>query len=68
MITLTIDGLVIGDSKEKKRDAVGYLTFIRTVVEDGYRRLSSFIQGFDQRATSLQLVLEHMDKLPVSCR
>jgi len=66
-ISSTLDGLVIGDSLEKKKDTVGDLTLIRATVEDGYRRLSKLIKGFDQRETALELVSDQIGKLPVSC-
>ncbi len=47
----TIEGLVIGDSLEKKEDTVGDLRRIRTEIENEYERLSSLIPGFDQRNT-----------------
>lgn len=62
-----LQGLIIGDSQEKKKDTVGDLTTIRATVEDGYGRLSKLIPGFDQRETPLELVSKHIDKLPSAC-
>lgn len=67
-IAASLDGLVIGDSQEKKKDTVGDLTTIRATVEDGYRRLSKAIPGFNQRETPLKLVSKHIDTLPLDCR
>lgn len=63
-----LNGLVIGDSQEKKKDTVGDLISIRRTVEEGYRRLADLIPGFDQRVTPLEPVEKRIDKLPESCR
>lgn len=63
-----LNGLVIGDSQEKKTDTVGDLISIRKTVEDGYRRLADLLPGFDQRVTPLELVERYIDRLPESCR
>ncbi|MFX0045110.1 MAG: galactokinase family protein [Candidatus Hermodarchaeota archaeon] len=52
-----VEGLVIGDSLEKKGDTVGDLKRIRSEVENGYKAISSMIPGFDQRTTPKDEVL-----------
>ncbi len=59
-----LDGLVIGDSGEKKRDTVGDLKRIRTIVEGGYSALKEAIECFDQRTTPLATVMEHLESIP----
>ncbi len=63
-----LDGLVIGDSLEKKQDTVGDLRKIRSIVEEGYRHLASLIDGFNHKETPLIDVQEHLDKIPKHCR
>ena len=53
-IPAAINGLVIGDSREKKRDTVGDLAEIRNLAETGYRKLAQHIEGFDQTKTTLE--------------
>ncbi|MFX1367959.1 MAG: mevalonate kinase, partial [Promethearchaeota archaeon] len=52
------EGIVIGDSLEKKEDTVGDLRYIRETVESEYSKLAKSIPGFNQRRTDLNLVLE----------
>lgn len=56
------EGIVIGDSLEKKRDTVGDLRYIRETVEDEYSKLAKQIPDFDPRHTDLNLVLEQSRK------
>jgi galactokinase len=63
-----IDGIVIGDSKEKKADTVGDLRAIRSAAEEGYRLLGKRIRGFDNRRTSVERALHEAETLPESCR
>ncbi|MHA1735551.1 MAG: mevalonate kinase family protein [Candidatus Thorarchaeota archaeon] len=63
-----IHGLVIGDSREKKRDTVGDLRKIRGTVEQGYTALRNIIDGFDQRTTPLTEVMRHASSLPADVR
>ncbi|NWF94747.1 MAG: GHMP kinase [Candidatus Thorarchaeota archaeon] len=51
-----IDGIVIGDSLERKEDTVGDLRRIRAIVESEYRVLAGMIKDFDQRTTPLSIV------------
>jgi galactokinase len=51
-----VEGLVIGDSLEKKKDTVGDLKRIRSEVEKEYEKLASVISGFDQRTTPVDEV------------
>ncbi len=53
-----IEGLVIGDSLEKKEDTVADLRRIRTVIEKEYQRISEVIPDFNQRTTSTKRVTE----------
>ncbi len=52
-----IHGIVIGDSRMKKRDTVGDLKEIRRTVEAGYQELSNRHHGFNHRITPLIDVL-----------
>jgi galactokinase len=63
-----LEGIIIGDSQEKKQDTVGDLRKIRLLVEEGYRHLASQIDDFDHRKTPLIEVQEHLDKIPKHCR
>ncbi|MGY5862119.1 MAG: galactokinase family protein [Candidatus Thorarchaeota archaeon] len=63
-----LEGIIIGDSQEKKQDTVGDLRKIRLTVEEGYRHLTSQIDDFDHRETPLIEVQEHLDKIPKHCR
>lgn len=72
-ITLTelpvkLEGLVIGDSQQKKKDTVGDLRMIRTTVEKGYKILREIIPNFSHRTTSLETILRHENVLPSDCR
>ncbi len=62
-----IQGIVIGDSREKKADTVGDLRAIRSAAEEGYHLLAQKIRGFDNRKTSIEKVLREVDSLPESC-
>jgi galactokinase len=53
-IPVPINGLVIGDSGEKKSDTVGDLAEIRNLAERGYHKISQHIEGFDQNTTALE--------------
>ncbi|MHA1771858.1 MAG: mevalonate kinase family protein [Candidatus Thorarchaeota archaeon] len=59
-----IEGLIIGDSKEQKRDTVGDLKRIRSMVEEGYTALKESITGFNPRTTSIRTVLDHAESIP----
>ncbi|MBN1329668.1 MAG: hypothetical protein JXA54_09360 [Candidatus Heimdallarchaeota archaeon] len=63
-LSTNLSGLVIGDSLEKKKDTVGDLKMIRTNVENGYSSLKSLMNGFNHRETSLEEILEFIDKIP----
>ena len=63
-----LEGIVIGDSQEKKQDTVGDLRKIRLTVEEGYQHLASQIDDFDHRETPLIEVQGHLDKIPKHCR
>jgi len=52
-----LDTFVIGDSGEKK-DTVGDLRYIRTTVEEEYKKIGKQIESFDRRLTSISLVSE----------
>jgi len=58
-----LSGLIIGDSLEKKQDTVGDLRFIRNNVEAGYQQLSKYIENFSHRRSSLEEVLQYINKL-----
>ncbi|MHA2140387.1 MAG: mevalonate kinase family protein [Candidatus Thorarchaeota archaeon] len=51
-----IEGLVIGDSLEKKEDTVADLKRIRTLIEKEYQVISEIIPDFDQRKTPTSVV------------
>jgi len=53
-----LDSIIIGDSKEKKRDTVGDLRYIRTTVEREYELISQEISSFDRRTTPVNRVYE----------
>ncbi len=63
-----LDGFVIGDSLEKKKDTVGDLRMIRDNVEMGYNTLRNKIANFSHRETSIQTVLNHSNGLPNVCK
>lgn len=67
-IETTLEGLVIGDSLEKKEDTVGDLRMIRETVEKGYQLLSQKIAGFDPNTTSLALVNQYSQDFPECCK
>ncbi len=51
-----IEGLVIGDSLEKKEDTVADLKKIRSVIEKEYQAISEIIPEFNQRTTSASAI------------
>ncbi|MFW9945011.1 MAG: mevalonate kinase, partial [Candidatus Sifarchaeia archaeon] len=63
-----VEGLVIGDSLEKKGDTVRDLRNIRTEIENEYKTLSSLIPGFDQRKTSRNELLAALPKMTAESR
>ncbi|MFQ5833775.1 MAG: galactokinase family protein [Candidatus Thorarchaeota archaeon] len=63
-----IEGLVIGDSLEKKEDTVGDLRRIRSEVEREYEMLATVIPHFDQRTTSSDKVFEVSPEEPTESR
>ena len=52
-----IEGLVIGDSRKKKKNTVGDLREIRKTVEEGYKQMRREYPAFDRRTTILNEVL-----------
>ncbi|MBD3190839.1 MAG: GHMP kinase [Candidatus Heimdallarchaeota archaeon] len=67
-IETTLEGLVIGDSLEKKEDTVGDLKMIRETVEKGYQLLNRKIDEFDPNTTSLELVIQYSQDFPEHCK
>ena len=67
LLSDVLDGLVIGDSLEKK-ETVGDLRKIRTAVEEGYAYLRQMIPNFDNRSTSVNDVAKCIDELPMPSR
>ncbi len=67
-VPVTLSGLLIGDSLEKKEDTVGDLRMIRTSVEEGYQQLCDLINGFSHRKTSLKEITNHVDSLSIANR
>ena len=63
-----IEGLVIGDSLEKKEDTVADLRRIRTAIENEYRSISEVIPDFNQRTTSTTRVAEITEREPTEER
>ncbi|MFW9863916.1 MAG: galactokinase family protein [Candidatus Thorarchaeota archaeon] len=51
-----IDGIVIGDSLEKKEDTVADLKRIRDTIEGEYLRIKASIPNFQQRTTATTIV------------
>lgn len=51
-----LEGLIIGDSCQKKQDTVGDLREIRKSIETGFRMIESRLPDFDRRATSFDSV------------
>ncbi|MDF1539548.1 MAG: galactokinase family protein [Candidatus Thorarchaeota archaeon] len=51
-----IKGLVIGDSRQKKKDTVGDLKEIRESVEEGFDEIKRKLPDFDRRTTGIQTV------------
>ncbi|NHJ46388.1 MAG: GHMP kinase [Asgard group archaeon] len=58
-----LDGIVIGDSLEKKQDTVGDIKLIRSTVESGYNRLSKFIDDFSHRKTDYSTIEKFIHNL-----
>jgi galactokinase len=56
------EGIVIGDSLEKKKDTVGDLRYIRETVERAYSEFAKKIPSFSQRHTEINRVLELSEK------
>jgi galactokinase len=63
-----MEGLVIGDSLEKKEDTVGDLKRIRSEVEKEYETLASLIPDFDQRTTSVDEVFRFSPEVSTESR
>ncbi len=59
-----IEGLVIGDSNEKKTDTVGDIKRIHEFVTEGYRALREAIPEFSRRTTPIGDIIEHIDSIP----
>ncbi|MHA1124078.1 MAG: mevalonate kinase family protein [Candidatus Heimdallarchaeota archaeon] len=68
LLPITFDGLIIGDSLEKKPDTVGDIRMINSTVRSGYEHLTKMIPGFNQSKTPLEMVLSYIDELPKECR
>ncbi|MHA1442422.1 MAG: GHMP family kinase ATP-binding protein [Candidatus Heimdallarchaeota archaeon] len=67
-LPIVFDGLVIGDSLEKKPDTVGDIRMINSTVREGYHILAEKIDDFHQSKTPLDTVLNYIDELPKHCR
>lgn len=67
-LPVKLEGIVIGDSQQKKKDTVGDLRMIRITVEKGYKILGEIIPNFSHRTTSLQTIMKHENELPSDCR
>ncbi|MFW9924521.1 MAG: mevalonate kinase [Candidatus Thorarchaeota archaeon] len=67
-IPVKLDGIIIGDSQQKKKDTVGDLRMIRNTVESGYKELSKIIPSFSHRITSLKEIEEQIDNIPSELR
>jgi galactokinase len=60
--------IIIGDSGEEKKDAVGDLQYIRTTVEREYEAIASKIDSFDRRTTPVNRVYELGKRKPTKER
>ena len=67
-LPITFDGLIIGDSLEKKPDTVGDIRMINSTVREGYDILAKKIKHFNQSKTPLNQILNYIDELPQHCR
>ena len=63
-----INGFVIGDSLEKKKNTVGDLKIIRTSVENGYNLLKKELTDFNHKTTPLDKIIEVIEILPEPIR
>ena len=60
-----VDRLVIGDSREKKKDTVGDIRYIKNTVEAEYEKISRQIESFDRRTTPIDRVYELSKTEPI---
>ncbi|MHA2212825.1 MAG: GHMP family kinase ATP-binding protein [Candidatus Thorarchaeota archaeon] len=63
-----IEGIVIGDSMEKKADTVSDIRRMKTSVLEEYAAIAKLIEGFDPRTTPINRVYELSKKRPSSRR
>jgi len=57
-LPVKLDSIIIGDSGEKKKDTVGDLRYIKTIVENEYKLIAQEISSFDRRTTPVNRVYE----------